>query len=142
MSERHDRSSITEAHLSRRAFIYVRQSSPGQVKHNTESTRQQRDLRKLAIDLGWPGPELIEDDLGVTANGTKEREGFQRMLTAVMAKEVGIILCKELARLSRNSPDWARLIQGCYFFNTLVSDGEKIYEGNSLRVGLFTEGQL
>ena len=28
---------ITQAHLSKPAYIYVRQSTPGQVRHNQES---------------------------------------------------------------------------------------------------------
>ena len=34
---------IHSEHLSRKAYIYVRQSSPGQVIKNTESARRQRD---------------------------------------------------------------------------------------------------
>ena len=36
---------LTDERLSRRAIVYVRQSSPGQVIHNQESQRRQ---------YGWP----------------------------------------------------------------------------------------
>ena len=46
-------SKVTAAHLSRRAVLYVRQSSLKQVIHNTESAIRQYDLRGKAIALGW-----------------------------------------------------------------------------------------
>ena len=35
---------ITADHLARRACVYVRQSTPGQVQHNLESQRRQYAL--------------------------------------------------------------------------------------------------
>ena len=40
---------ITPAHLARKAAIYIRQSSPGQVLHNRESQR----LRQHGPFNGW-----------------------------------------------------------------------------------------
>ena len=40
---------ITPQHLSRNAYLYVRQSTIRQVVENTESTRRQYDLRRLLI---------------------------------------------------------------------------------------------
>lgn len=124
----HDRTCIRSAHLKRRALVYIRQSSPGQVQHNTESQRQQRGLCDRAIELGWRNPEIIEDDLGVSATGYAERPGFARMLAAVTMRQVGIVFCIDLNRLSRNSPDWAHLIELCSCFETLVSDGGRVYD--------------
>ena len=45
---------ITERHRQRRAVVYVRQSSPGQLERNTESTARQYALRERAVELGWP----------------------------------------------------------------------------------------
>jgi NAD(P)-dependent dehydrogenase (short-subunit alcohol dehydrogenase family) len=44
---------ITASHLSRRALIYVRQSTLAQVRNNTESTARQYGLTGLAARLGW-----------------------------------------------------------------------------------------
>ena len=44
---------VTPRHLSRKAVIYVRQSSPQQVLTNQESLRLQYALRQRASDLGW-----------------------------------------------------------------------------------------
>jgi DNA invertase Pin-like site-specific DNA recombinase len=93
---------IGKGHLERAALVYVRQSDPRQVRENVESTALQRGLRERAIAMGWPMPKLVEDDLGITASGFAERPGFQWMLTQVTMRRVGIILCIEASRLSRN----------------------------------------
>ncbi len=43
---------ITATHLSRMAFLYVRQSTLRQVFENTESTQRQYALRDRAVALG------------------------------------------------------------------------------------------
>lgn len=44
---------ITTDHLARRACIYIRQSTPDQVRHNLESQRRQYGLVDRARGLGW-----------------------------------------------------------------------------------------
>ncbi len=121
-------SRITKAELSRAAMVYVRQSSPNQVRENTESTRIQLGLREKAIALGWTDPIVIDDDLGVSGSGFANRPGFQRMLASVAMKQVGIILCLDATRLSRNSRDWAHLFELCGHFGTLIADSDQIYD--------------
>lgn len=100
---------IQAHHLARRALVYIRQSSPGQVRTDVESTRVQLALRDKAIALGWKSPSVVDDDLGISAGGFADRPGFQKMLAQVALREVGIILCVDASRLSRNSKDWANL---------------------------------
>ena len=45
---------IQEHHRSKPAYIYLRQSTPGQVLHHRESTERQYALRDRATALGWP----------------------------------------------------------------------------------------
>lgn len=59
-------SKITAEHLARRACVYLRQSTPGQVKNNRESQRLQYALVERARELGWPEAEVIDEDLGVS----------------------------------------------------------------------------
>lgn len=120
-------SRIQPRHLERIAVVYVRQSSPEQVRSNKESTRVQLGLREKAIAFGWPRPIAIDDDLGVSAAGYTDRPGFQRMLLDVATRKVGIIFCVDASRLSRNSRDWAHLFELCGHFDTLVADSEQIY---------------
>ena len=123
-----DQHRIAKRHLERSAIVYVRQSDPRQVRENAESTFLQRGLREKAIEMGWPMPKLVEDDLGITASGFAERPGFQWMLAQVTTRRVGIIFCIEASRLSRNSSDWAHLFELCGYFDTLVADVQQIYD--------------
>jgi DNA invertase Pin-like site-specific DNA recombinase len=93
-----------------------------------ESTRVQLNLREKAIALGWRDPGVIDDDLGLSAGGFAERPGFQELLARVTMRKVGIILCVDASRLSRNSKDWAQLFELCGYFNTLIADLEQIYD--------------
>lgn len=69
---------ITASHLSRKALIYIRQSSPQQAISNQESLRMQYALHQRAIELGWPETaiDIIASDLGTTAASADHREGF------------------------------------------------------------------
>lgn len=119
---------ILPQHLARRALVYVRQSTPGQVRANVESTRVQLGLREKALAFGWNNPVVIDNDLGISASGYADRPGFQRMLAQVALREVGIILCVDASRLSRNSKDWANLFELCGYFDTLIADLDQVYD--------------
>ena len=57
---------IKPSHLSRNAYLYIRQSTLRQVHENTESTKRQYALKQKAISMGWPieGIITIDTDLG------------------------------------------------------------------------------
>ena len=74
---------IHEKHLSRSAFVYIRQSTLQQVRNNTESSRRQYALEGRAKDLGFKTVVVIDDDLGISGTGCRERPGFARLLAAV-----------------------------------------------------------
>src|SRR5215471_21866445 len=44
---------ITEQHRNKPAYVYVRQSTMGQVRHHQENTERQYALRQKALELGW-----------------------------------------------------------------------------------------
>lgn len=119
---------ITADHLTRAAIVYVRQSSPEQVRNHAESTRLQVGLREKAVAFGWRAPVTLLDDLGISAGGFAQRAGFQHMAAEVSLGHVGIILCFEASRLSRNSTDWAQLFEICGHLATLVADLDQIYD--------------
>ena len=88
---------ITPEHLSRAAWVYVRQSTPSQVRHhesrgrqyalkdrarqlgwsdvvlvaNHESRGRQYALKDRARQLGWSDVVLVDDDLGRSGGGTE-----------------------------------------------------------------------
>ena len=124
-----DLTKINSTHLSRLAYVYLRQSSPAQVAHNRESTARQYALVAKAADLGWPAQQVlvIDEDLGVSGSGIVERSGFARLTAEVALGHVGIVLGLEVSRLARNSSDWHRLLEICALIDTLILDEDGLY---------------
>jgi len=58
---------IRPHHLERKAILYVRQSSAYQVTHNLESQKLQYAMQKHLHQLGWREIEVVDDDLGRSA---------------------------------------------------------------------------
>ncbi len=122
-----DGSKITTDHLSRAAYVYLRQSTADQVQHNLESQRLQYALVDRAKALGWGMVELIDDDLGRSAGGV-DRPGFRKLLAAVCANQVGLVLSIEASRLARNGRDWHTLLEFCGVVGCLLGDREAVYD--------------
>ena len=119
---------IRPPHLARKAILYVRQSSPGQVVNHTESQRLQYAMRDRLTALGWTDIEIIDEDLGQSAAGTVSRAGFERLVTAVCLGKVGAVAAREVSRFARNSREWQQLIDVCRVVNTLLIDHEAVYD--------------
>ena len=135
---------IRPHHLSRKAVLYVRQSSPHQVLHNRESRTLQYAMRDRLTALGWAEIETVDDDLGRSAAGGVAREGFQRMVAEVCLGKVGAVAAREVSRFARNSRDWQQLIEMCRVVDTLLIDQEMVYaprQGND-RLLLGLKGSL
>src|SRR4051812_43108725 len=85
---------VKEQHPRRLAVGYVRQSTPGQVLHNRESTDRQYALDRRAMQLGWPAErvEVVDDDQGHSGQSAEGRSGFQSLLARIAQDQVGIVL--------------------------------------------------
>jgi excisionase family DNA binding protein len=118
---------ITAEHLSRQACVYIRQSTPGQVRHNLESQRRQYALVEHARSLGWENVEVIDEDLGISGSGTC-RPGFERLLRALCDGRVGAVFSIEASRLARNGRDWHTLLEFCSVVSALLIDAEAVYD--------------
>ena len=114
----------------RLALVYVRQSTPRQVRDHQESTRLQYGLTSRAHDLGWAEARVvvIDDDLGKSGASADGRPGFQRLVTEVSLGHVGIILGVEMSRLARSGKDWHQLLELCALFRTLIADLDGVYD--------------
>src|SRR3990172_10717910 len=124
---------LTPEHLARRAVVYLRQSSEGQVRNNLESQQLQYALAGRARALGFREVEVVDADLGASAAvGAKRREGFERLLGAVALGQVGLILSRELSRLLRTDKDFCQLIELCQLFGTLIGDEETLYDASRM----------
>jgi len=119
---------IKPGHLSRKAVLYVRQSSPSQVHRNAESRRLQYGMRKRLGSLGWRQVEVVDEDQGKSAAGASERSGFERMVAEVCLGKVGAVGAREVSRFARNSRDWQQLVEVCRMVDTLLVDHETVYD--------------
>jgi DNA invertase Pin-like site-specific DNA recombinase len=124
---------IKPEHLTRKAIVYLRQSSDKQVRQNLESQRLQYEVAERVRSLGWRHVEIIDSDLGSSAGmASARRNGFERVLSSVALGEVGIVGSRDASRLSRTDKDWCRLLEVCQIFGTLIADEQQIYDLNYL----------
>lgn len=121
---------ILPAHLARLAVVYIRQSSPQQVEGNAESRQRQYQLAERATDLGWPSQrcQIIDDDLGISGAQSYNRPGYQRLISLLALREVGIVFGLEVSRLARNCLDWYQLLELAATFDVLIADEDGLYD--------------
>src|SRR2546428_13775089 len=95
-------------HLSRKAVVYIRQSTGHQVLTNIESQQLQHAMREHAHHLGWPDEriEVVETDMGRTAQSTARRDGYKALLAEVALGQVGMVMSLESPRLPRTCTVW------------------------------------
>ena len=129
---------ITEQHRSKPAYIYLRQSTPGQVLHHRESTERQYALREKALALGWPETAIrtLDRDLGRSGALMAGREDFKTLVADVSMGQVGAVFALEVSRLARSNLDWHRLLELCALTHTLVIDADGAYDPNDFNDGL------
>jgi DNA invertase Pin-like site-specific DNA recombinase len=129
---------ITERHLQRPAFIYVRQSTLGQVRHHRESTERQYALREKALALGWSADavQVLDRDLGQSGAQSRSREDFKTLVAEVSMDRVGAVFALEVSRLARSNLDWHRLLELCALTDTLVVDEDGCYNPADFNDGL------
>src|SRR3989441_5248757 len=131
-------SKIAEHHRSKPAYIYLRQSTPGQVRHNQESTERQYALREMAMTMGWSESLIrtLDRDLGKTGTEMAGREDFKTLVADVSMGQVGAVFALEASRLARSNLDWHRLLDLCAFTSTLVIDEDGCYDPADFNDGL------
>src|SRR6188472_4066979 len=123
---------ITGSHLERVAIVYLRQSSPRQVRENFRSTERQYALAEEAARLGWEAERIVvvDGDLGISGRftDTHVRKGYAQLVSRVCLGEVGAILGLEVSRLARSNAETQRLLVFCALTDTLVIDTDGVYD--------------
>lgn len=114
--------------LERRAIVYVRQSTLIQVEENLESQRRQYELADCAREFGFRDVVVIDDDLGISASGTRARPGFESLVAQICEGVVGGVFCLEASRLARNGRDWHHLLELCGLVGARVFDVDGVYD--------------
>ena len=144
-------SKIADRHLSRQACIYVRQSTPAQVRSNQESTDRQYNLLNKARSLGWKAEQIrvLDRDLGQSGAAAAKRADFKALVGDVAMGQIGAIFALEASRLARSNQDWHRLLELCAITGTLVIDEDGCYDpaefNDSLVLGMkgtFAQAEL
>ncbi len=122
-------SKIQNYHKDKIAYVYLRQSTMGQVRYHQESTERQYALKERALELGWSSKmiRVIDSDLGISGSQMTNREGFKTVVADVTLKQVGAVFALEASRLSRSNTDWHRLIEICCITDTLIIDEDGCY---------------
>lgn len=120
---------IGRSHLSRRAVVYLRQSTLKQVHEHGESTARQYALRERAVELGWTAEQVdvVDEDLGQSGSSAEQRSGFQWVAEAVAHGRVGAVFALEVSRLSRSSADWHKLLDVCALADTVICDEHAVF---------------
>lgn len=129
---------ITDTHLQKIAYVYLRQSSMGQVRNHRESTERQYALQELARNLGWPTARIVvlDGDLGKSGTSTNDREDFKTLVADVSLGKAGAVFAIEASRLARSNADWHRLIEICGITGTLIIDEDGCYDPCDFNDGL------
>ena len=142
---------VTTAHRAKLAYVYVRQSSLGQVTRHSESTDLQYQLVERAVALGWSREQVrtIDEDLGKSGSSAEQRLGFQQLIAEIGLARVGLVLSLDASRLARNNRDWYQLLELCALFGTLLADSERLYDPSTYHdrlllglSGLMSEAEL
>ena len=130
MIQTHTGNKITDAHRAKLAYVYIRQSTPGQLVHHPDSTARQYELVERAVVLGWPAArvQVIDEDLAKSGAQADQRFGFQHLLAELSLGHVGLVLSLEAARLARNCSDWYRLLELGSVFGAIIADAEFVYD--------------
>ena len=73
---------ITSSHLQRLAVVYLRHSTPAQVRLNVGSTDRQYAIAGEAARLGWQSERIVvvDGDLGVSGRDTHARESYNQLV--------------------------------------------------------------
>jgi DNA invertase Pin-like site-specific DNA recombinase len=123
---------IKGSHVERTAIVYLRQSSPRQVRENFRSTERQYALAEEAARLGWEAERIavVDGDLGLSGrfSDTQARKGYKHLVSRVCLGEVGAIFGLEVSRLARSNAETQRLLEFCALTDTLVIDADGVYD--------------
>jgi DNA invertase Pin-like site-specific DNA recombinase len=121
---------IKPSQLERSAYVYLRQSSPTQIRKNHEGRRRQQAMVDHVAGLGWPHSRIIllDQDSGQSGSSQHGRTDLHNLLEAIVTGKAGLVAARELSRLVRDNQDWSHLVRLCQFENVLLADEHRLYD--------------
>lgn len=96
---------LGDREMTMNAVIYARVSTNHQTTEN-----QLRELREVAVRLGYSVVAELTDDGISGGKGKKDRPAFDRLSTMIQRKEIDIILAWSIDRLGRSITDLVSLM--------------------------------
>jgi len=114
--------SVTATHLSRKAALYIRQSTLHQVQVHIGSTAVQMNQMEFIERLGWQKDRVwvLDGDMGITGTSAEARDDWQLLHQAIARSEVGLVAFSATSRASRTHRDFAVLVGLCQLYDVLV----------------------
>jgi DNA invertase Pin-like site-specific DNA recombinase len=124
---------IQPHHLEKLAVVYVRQSSPYQVRENVGSTDVQRGLVNVAMSLGWDNSRIscIDGDQGRSASIAGQRSDFRHLLDIIDEGSVSLVLLNDFSRASRNTREGEGFLSRILEHQLLIWVNGKLFNGAS-----------
>src|SRR5438309_1105898 len=95
--------SVTATHLSRKAALYIRQSTLHQVQVHIGSTAVQMNQMEFIERLGWQKDRVwvLDGDTGIPGTTAEARDDWQLLHQAIARSEVGLVAFSATSRASR-----------------------------------------
>ncbi len=125
-------SRLTDRLLAGVAIVYIRQSSPYQVKHNVGSAAHQRSLLEKLKRLGFPEERIVmmDEDLGCSSTIGTHRSGWDRMGDAILngweGWPVTVVAMSEFSRFGRDCLEVQRFFRDCEQMGVLLLENETL----------------
>jgi DNA invertase Pin-like site-specific DNA recombinase len=116
---------IKKQHLTRKAAIYLRQSTSG-----AEGIKARRQAHiDTAIEFGWQKSAVVViEDFAPGAAEETHRPGLQRLQRLIQSREIGAVITADLTRIGRVKQEVDQFITLCgasdcvlIFGNVIVS---------------------
>jgi DNA invertase Pin-like site-specific DNA recombinase len=117
--------------LAKFAVVYLRQSTPGQLRDNVVATAEQYRLREIPERLGFIAERIlvVDDDLGVSGQTIAGRKGMLRVLELLERGAAACVVVRDIGRLTRDefNADIGLIGRACYQSGAVIITPEKMY---------------
>src|SRR3989304_4034401 len=114
------------------AVVYLRQSTPGQLRDNVVATEEQYRLREIPANFGFTEERIlvVDEDLGVSGQTIAGRKGMLRVLDLLEQGQVSCVVVRDIGRLTRDefNADIGLIARQCYQSGALIVTPDKIYD--------------
>jgi len=115
---------LTDWHMGGKVLIYIRQSSPDQVRRHVGSAMAQRAQVEFLMAWGFQESQIVvvDEDTGRSGTTTKGRTGWNSVLAGIASGEVRVVVMIETARLGRDNVELAKFLALCEWKRVLLID--------------------